>query len=180
MRKAPRRKTDYVWDRPGTDYYWFSRAVPKALWEREGRSPVQFSLGTTDRRVAEALARQHATELDLKWGIISPSPSHPAVQRHVPTESEMDEAAVIVGHDLLLEEADQRRSTLRGKGEVMWRGNAAWAQGELIDQQRRSATGDHSHIQDEMTEINKPLRLRDPSNRFGRRRESAIPAFLYL
>lgn len=152
MRKAARRKTDYVWDRPGTDLYWFSRAVPKRLWEREGRKAVQFSLGTPDRRAAEALARQHATDLDLRWGIIG-SPSLPALSRHVPTEPELDEAAVVVAHDLLLEEADQRRRTLRGKSEAMWRGNAAWAQGELLEQQRRSATGDHSHLGNEITEI---------------------------
>jgi hypothetical protein len=51
------------------DIYWFIRAIPKALQASEGRKVVQFSLETTDRREAEALVRQHAADLDLRWGV---------------------------------------------------------------------------------------------------------------
>ena len=54
----------------------------------------------------------------------------------------MDEAAVLLANDLLLEDADDGRQSLRGKGAVMWQGNANWARDELLEQQRYSATRD--------------------------------------
>lgn len=145
MRKLPRRNPDYVWDRPGTDIYWFSRAVPKRLWEVEGRKPIQFSLKTRDRGEAEALARQHAALLDVRWGLVPPTAALLNVRR-IPTEDELEDAAVIVGNDLLLEDADEGRKSLRGRGPVMWEGNANWVRGELQEQKRYVATGDHSLV----------------------------------
>lgn len=145
MRKTARKKPDYVWDRPGTDIYWFSRAVPKRLWDVEGKNPIQFSLKTRDRSQAEAMARQHAASLDVKWGLVPPTAALPTVRR-TPTEDELEEAAVIVGNDLLLDDADEGRKSLLGRGAVMWEGNANWVRGELQEQQRYAATGDHSLV----------------------------------
>lgn len=100
----PRRKqTNYLWQRSNTDVFWFSRAVPKHLQSIVGRRVIQKSLGTTDRRVAEALARRTAADLDEKWGLLAPA-------QRIPSTDELDEAAVTWGFDLYTDFVARGRS----------------------------------------------------------------------
>ncbi|AYO77466.1 hypothetical protein EBF16_11630 [Sphingobium yanoikuyae] len=97
------RKTPYLWERPNTDSFWFSRAVPKHLKIVEGRSVIQFSLGTTDREEAKALVRHHAAKFDIKWGLAAPT---------VRESDALDPSihAITVGYDRMMAalEADRR------------------------------------------------------------------------
>lgn len=141
MKKPPRRSGNFVWDRPGTDVFWFSRAVPKAQWEAEGRRVIQFSLRTRDRRDAEVEARRIASELDVRWGLNQ-------LPRRVPTELDLEEAAVILGYDLVREAGDERRTALAGMGDSMWQAHADWSQQVAAAQARATATGDRDAVRD--------------------------------
>jgi len=170
MKRTPRRMSNYLWDRPNTDFIWFSRAVPKRLWDAEGRKVVQFSLETSDRKKAEALARQHATELDRRWGLLT-APATLQTVRRVPTDHDLEEAAVVLAHDLLLEEADGGREDVRGMGPDFWRSYVDWAQIELEQQQRYTATGDYGLILDHADELIEALDFEAP---VGGERHSAL------
>lgn len=134
MRNTPRRKPDYLWVRPTTDVVWFSRAVPKRLWESEGRKVIQFPLGTTDRREAEALARRHASDLDERWGML---PASAAPTRRMPTVADLEALAVEVGHDAAMDHTDRRRREPGG-----WQRHINRTRRALEDFAPLAATGD--------------------------------------
>lgn len=62
--------------------------------------------------------------------------------RRVPSEAELEEAAVVLGYELPREAAEAGRRTLRGKGPNMYRAHLNWTIAELEDQVRAAATGD--------------------------------------
>lgn len=107
MSKRRRKKqSDYIWSRPGSPYLWFSRAVPERLQKSEGKKAIQFSLKTSDPAEARMLARLHANELDVRWGLV------PSRQLPTPEGSarvKLTELAVEVGYELLLENMDDWR-----------------------------------------------------------------------
>lgn len=141
-----RRRTDYLWFRSNTSQIWFSRAVPKEHIATEGRKQIQFSLKTTDRNEATALARRHASEQDARWGLLRQEPSAPPRPR-IPTEEELEEAAVIAGYEWEVDAAEKSLRTLKGTGPLMWDSAREYAQRELDEQIRLTATGDYSNVE---------------------------------
>ena len=142
----------YLWARKNSRFIWFRMAVPKAVQHRYGTKPIMESLNTTDPREAAVLAGKKRAELFAQWGLL---PSADAVQPAAlatlrePTINELEEAAVIMGYDLPKAEADTARSTLRGKGPIMFQGHVRWTQMELEDHIRAVATGDFSTVEEE-------------------------------
>lgn len=57
----------YVWERPGSRFFWFSMSVPSEYRDRAGKRVIQCSLGTTDRREAVILAGKKRAELFGQW-----------------------------------------------------------------------------------------------------------------
>jgi integrase len=115
MKKPTQRKTpDYLWERPNTDVWWFSRAVPKHLWVSEGRRAIQHSLGTKDRGEAVVLARRYASQLDERWG------QRAKPDTRIPTDDEMEAAAFKHTHAHLIEYEDVRRREARRHGGERW------------------------------------------------------------
>lgn len=115
--------------------------MPKKLWRDEGRRVVQHTLGTTDLRAAQALARREASILDERWGIL-------AHTTRVPTDEDLEEAAVAIAHDIPADLANAARTTLQGKGLHMWKAHVSWVQSEASEQAQRTATGDSSAVRD--------------------------------
>ncbi|MEW9854101.1 tyrosine-type recombinase/integrase [Novosphingobium sp. M1R2S20] len=147
MKSSRQRKSDYLWHRPNTDAIWFSRAVPKRLWASEGKRVIQKSLGTTDRREAQALARRLASELDQRWGLL-PGTGTQLAQARAPLDHELDEAAVVLGYELPLTDADAGRRTLAGKGRHMYQAHVNYVRSDLEEQIRATATGDDALVRD--------------------------------
>lgn len=134
------RKTLYLWERPNTDSFWFSRAVPKHLRDVEGRSVVQFSLGTTDREEAKAMVRYHGVELDLKWGLTAP------VGRKV-AASDPSLHAVTVGYDGMLAALEASRKAWPDDDEGYVE-RLAKRQNDARKLSRRIADGSLAHWED--------------------------------
>ena len=130
----------YVWNRPESNYIWFRMSVPTRFREQAGKTIIQCSLGTSDRRQARLLANRKRDELFEQWGAL------PA--RHVPTSHELEDAAVLVGYDLEREGIDADRKLLRGSGDVIWLGFVEYQRHQLDRQQQATATEDHEGVRD--------------------------------
>lgn len=134
----------YLWFRPESRKIWFRMAVPKEARDRVGKKLITCPLGTTDRREALILAGKKRAELFEEWGLIAAAGSLPVPMRRVPTEAELEHAAVILGYELPREEAEAGRKTLRGPN--MYRGHVQWTKAELEEQIRAAATGDFEPV----------------------------------
>lgn len=155
------KSTDYLWDRraKGSPHFWFSRAVPKRLWEAEGRKVVQFSLGTADKAEARELADIEAKRLNRRWGIGvrprggSSARAAPAdLARRVPTDVDLEEAAVAM-HDILIDEEARRRQLFRGWDREIWDVRVGMLADEVARQGQQTATGDTASVAELADEI---------------------------
>lgn len=115
-------------------------SVPIRFREQAGKSIIQCSLGTSDRRQARLLANRKRDELFEQWGDL------PA--RHVPTRNELEDAAVLIGYDLEREGIDADRKMLRGSGDAIWKGFVDFQRHELDRQQQATATGDLNGVRE--------------------------------
>jgi integrase len=77
----------------------------------------------------------------------SGGPHLPGVRR-IPTETDLEEAAVALGYELPTETANASRKSLRGKGAAFYNAHVNFVQAELAEQARAAATGDHSLVRD--------------------------------
>lgn len=127
MTKLRRKQTEYLWFRDGTPHIWFSRAVPKRLWEVEGKKVIQFSLGTSDRAEARRLARRHSNELDERWEVVATPAPPVSVDIHEPINFEA--LAVSVGFDRLWDILDRKAKNVGADDEAVE---------ELLEVQRAS------------------------------------------
>ena len=96
MRSSRRKQTEYLWDRSGSPHVWFSRAVPKRLWDVEGKKVIQCSLGTSDRAEARQRARRCSDELEARWKMVPSGPGHVSL---ADTPKALKEVAVEIGYD---------------------------------------------------------------------------------
>lgn len=134
-------------------------AVPKEFRVSAGVKVVQRSLETTDRREASIRAGELRAKLFGQWRSLPNS--------HVPTERELEEAAVVIAHDLERESADDGRKTLRGKGPIMWQAHVKYVQSELEIQAQHTATGDFSLVRDLADEAIEALEFDLPRDGVG-------------
>lgn len=122
----------YLLNRPNTAMIWFRMAVPKEHRAAAGKAMIQQSLGTTDRREAAIRAGKLRSELFESWrGTLV-----------VPSENEMEEAAVFAGYDMKLDDMDDGRRNLRGTSRAMWRAHSTYEAARLEDHAHNAATGD--------------------------------------
>lgn len=128
---------------------WYLRvAVPVSLQGRWGKRERIKALGTSDRQIAEKLALpilaewRHQEMLGL--GKVGPSFDTP-LSHHIPTTAELEEAAVILGHDLPLRDADLSRRAF-GPGLLPYL--STLTRERLDEQQRHTATGDISLVRE--------------------------------
>jgi len=105
MRRARRKQTQYLWFRDGTPHIWFSRAVPKRLWDTEGKKVIQCSLGTAGRAEARKLARRHSDVLDERWGLVG---TPPARSNEIGDHIDLDDYAVAIWFDRASEVLDAK------------------------------------------------------------------------
>ncbi|MDG5487831.1 tyrosine-type recombinase/integrase [Sphingomonas sp. BGYR3] len=143
-----KKPTDrYLWLRPESRNIWFRMAVPKEAQDRVGKKLYTCTLGTCDPREAVVLAGKKRAELFEAWGLMpAPSSQLPVPFRRLPTEAELEHAAVVLGYELPREDAEASRRTLRGPN--MYRAHVAWTQAALEDQICATNTGDHEPVRD--------------------------------
>lgn len=127
-----------MFNRPDTSMLWFRMAVPKEHRAAAGKSIVQQSLGTSDRREATLRAGKLRSELFDLW-------RGAAV---VPTFSEIEEAAVVVGYDWNLQEMEEGRTNMRGASSALWKAHSAYENARLEQHAQAAATGDTDGVSD--------------------------------
>jgi len=113
-------------------------AVPKRFRPLVGKPLIMRSLETEKVEDARLLAAQLRADLIVEWSRQAGS--------IVPTEDDIEDAAVIAGHDLVRSYEDERRRALRGEGVERWRRNVERARINLEAQQHLTATGDPSMV----------------------------------
>jgi integrase len=144
--KASRAKNDrYVWDRPGSRFFWFSMSVPKDYREHAGRARVQFSLNTTDRQEAVLLAGKWRADLIGEWRAKAGG-SSPAPQASNDTV-DLDVIAFKWGYQMLLEKLEKARQAQAGASDEMWQQFVEKNGASLRKRARQLATGDLSEIE---------------------------------
>lgn len=127
--------------------------IPRALHAPGKPREKGKSLGTTDRRIASDRALRVLDEWKREWAAMrgegSPAlPARSVAAPLMPTDHELDEAAVVLGYELSLSAADAGRRTLAGKGSNMYRAHVNYVRAELEEQVRATATGDDSLVRE--------------------------------
>lgn len=113
MKSPAKKMPPYVWTRPQTHVFWFRMSVPQSVRGKVGKSVWQCSLGTTDIRQAAALAQDKRNQLMREWGLLGeviPSPLR------VPTDDDLERAAVMAGYDMVREHEARRRLAAASEG----------------------------------------------------------------
>ena len=118
--------------------------MPRALHERWGKRERTKSMGTSDRDLAEERALSVLAQWRQEERVALARPDPVEQPRHVPSDHDLEEAAVILGHDLVLEDADKTRRDSRGQ--FLWQANADWSKLAAEHQAYHTATGDHDLV----------------------------------
>ena len=119
-------------------------AVPRALHKQWGKRERIKSMGTSDRDLAVQRALPVLAQWRQEERVALGRLDAVERRRHVPSDHELEEAAVILGYDLVLEDADKTR--LDSRGQFLWEINANWSK-QLAEQQAcHTATRDHDLV----------------------------------
>lgn len=126
-------------------------AVPERYKHVAGKAKVQQSLGTADLVKAKRLRDELKAELIAHWRQLAGEPplarSAITPDPRVPSRTELEDAAVAIGHEIQLEDSGARRRSLLSLGEWGYDVATDLAGEEHRSQARANARGDLSLVQ---------------------------------
>lgn len=156
----------YLWHRPGSKHIWFRMAVPQRYRHVAQVAKVQQSLETSN--LAEAKRRRDDLKAEYLsgWRQLAGEPPLARVEAPepsiVPSRAELEDAAVAIGHEVQLEDAEARRRSLSSFGEWGYDLAAELAVLEHQAQARANARGNLSHVEHLADEVIEAMNFRVP------------------